>query len=53
MIMNKLRVTIGYKILSEYHNTLTVAVTMDNKVIDIIAGPSDVLKDKLSNIFNQ
>lgn len=51
--MHNIKVSIGYKILSEYHNTLTVAVTMDNKVIDIMAGPSDVLKDKLSNIFNQ
>jgi len=51
--MNNIKVTIGYKILSEYQHTLTVAVTMDNKVIDVIAGPSDVLKDKLSNLFNQ
>lgn len=46
-----LYVNMGYHILSDIDNRMTVAFSMDGKIYSIVAGKSDEIYEKIQKVF--
>ena len=46
-----MNINVGFAILADIDNKMTAAIYVENQIVAIIAGPSDIMYEKLKKVF--